>query len=172
MGEITVARSGPEHMETLVDLHEKLNREMAEFSLVCPPEALERGVIEKLVHRLCLREDYLVWLARDETGPVGFISAAVLDSPLAALDYRVGTIANLYVLPEYRRRGVGNRLVDTALAALKAEGARHVELSYMFRNANGARFWQARGFRPESVKAVLLWEPDASDFRKNQRGVT
>lgn len=163
MGEIRVWRAGIESMDTLVDLHERLNREMAGYSVVCPPEALEHGVIEKLVHRLCLREDYMVWLAYDDHGPVGFISAAVLESPLAALDYRVGTIANLYVLPEHRHRGAGRLLVDVALIALKAGGARHVELSYMVRNATGARFWQARGFRPESVKAVLLWEPGASD---------
>lgn len=152
-------------MDTLVDLHERLNREMAGYSVVCPPEALEHGIIEKLVHRLCLREDYMVWLAYHEHRPVGFISAAVLDSPLAAVDYRVGTIANLFVLPEHRHKGIGRLLADTAISVLKAAGVRHIELSYMVRNTTGARFWQARGFRPESVKAVLLWEPDASDTR-------
>lgn len=147
--------------DTVTDLHVALNQEMAAYSVACPKGALERPAIAYLVNRQLRRDDFSVWLAVFGDQVVGFISGAVLESPVPSLDYTVGTISNLYVLPRYRRHGVGAALVAHLMEVFAQHDARHVELSYLVRNESGAEFWTSQGFAPESVRAVrMLADPD------------
>ena len=44
------------------------------------------------------------------------------------------------------RRGIGKRLLDAALAALKAEGINKTALVAFRKNALGNAFWESMGF--------------------------
>lgn len=65
---------------------------------------------------------------------------------LAGNDGRRGYIYHTAVLPQYRRRGIASRLVDTALQALKQCGIHKAALVVFDRNKDGGRFWESRGF--------------------------
>ncbi|MET8704390.1 GNAT family N-acetyltransferase [Kitasatospora sp. NPDC004723] len=85
----------------------------------------------------------LVWLAQDEEGnPVGTASLRLSTDPgqahLADLAVRVH--------PAERRRGVGSRLVEAALATARAEGRRAV-VAPAGDGTAGEAFLTARGFR-------------------------
>ena len=70
-------------------------------------------------------------------------------------------ISNLYVLPRFRRHGIGAALVAHLLEVFSRQNVRHVELSYLVHNEAGAEFWTSQGFIPESVRAVRM--PSAPD---------
>lgn len=57
------------------------------------------------------------------------------------------SLQHLAVDPAYRRRGVGRRLLETALAILKRKGADHVKIDLDTRQTEGAAFLSALGFR-------------------------
>ncbi len=58
----------------------------------------------------------------------------------------VGYIAEFYVIPTHRRRGVGRVLADRMVAFARGRGADDVELDVLPTNRRGMQFWQAVGF--------------------------
>ncbi len=93
-----------------------------------------------------------VVLAAEGIGPeigkvVGFVRAIVRERPFYAPEHE-GVIVDVYLLPLYRRRGVGEFLLGEVSAALKAKGAGIVTAEFPAQNEIAARFYAKRGFRP------------------------
>lgn len=65
---------------------------------------------------------------------------------LCGHDGRRGIIQHTCVSPDCRRLGIGGKLVDMALEALKAEGINKVLLVVFKKNAGGNAFWESQGF--------------------------
>ena len=65
---------------------------------------------------------------------------------MAGSDGRRGYIYHTAVRPECRGRGIGRRLVEEALEALRQEGIHKVALVAFQTNELGNRFWEAMGF--------------------------
>jgi len=61
-------------------------------------------------------------------------------------DGRRGFIHHTTVKKEYREQGIGKRLVDSALAALEAEGIHKAALVAFSKNVSGNVFWEKVGF--------------------------
>lgn len=57
-----------------------------------------------------------------------------------------GEIISLYLLPAYYRRGVGTKLFQTAVDALRAEGYANIYLWVLEENAPARRFYEKNGF--------------------------
>lgn len=70
----------------------------------------------------------------------------VIGAVLGGHDGRRGFIHHMAVGEEYRRRGVGQSLLDACLAALQAEGIHKVALLVFRRNETGNAFWEKMGF--------------------------
>ncbi len=62
---------------------------------------------------------------------------------------RVGEIHELFVLPEYRRRGIGSSLLTRSLKYAEKRGHKIAELWVGERNENAKRFYRKFGFREE-----------------------
>ena len=65
---------------------------------------------------------------------------------LAGNDGRRGYIYHTAVHPDYRKRGVGSRLVGAALSVLKKLGIHKVALVVFEKNKDGNAFWEKQGF--------------------------
>lgn len=65
---------------------------------------------------------------------------------LSGNDGRRGYIYHAVVKLEYRKRGIGNLLVENAMDALKAEGIHKVALVVFSENVGGNDFWASIGF--------------------------
>ena len=65
---------------------------------------------------------------------------------LSGHDGRRGYIYHTAVAPDYQRRGVGRKLVDAALEALRDAGIAKVALVAFSRNEAGNAFWERMGF--------------------------
>lgn len=65
---------------------------------------------------------------------------------LCGNDGRRGYIHHTAVREDCRRRGIGAKLVEKAMEALKAEGISKCALVVFERNELGNSFWQAQGF--------------------------
>lgn len=93
------------------------------------------------------REGIAGFLARNPaTCFVSEDGGAVNGVILCGHDGRRGYIYHTVVHLEYRSRGIGTGLVETAVAALQAEGITRVCLNVMESNEAGKRFWQNRGW--------------------------
>jgi ribosomal protein S18 acetylase RimI-like enzyme len=91
-------------------------------------------------------------LAAEGVGPdrdklAGYVRAVVRERPFYAPEYE-GVIVDIYLLPLYRRRGVGEYLLAEVASALKAKGAGVVTAEFPAQNEIASRFYAKRGFRP------------------------
>ncbi len=65
---------------------------------------------------------------------------------LSGHDGRRGYIYHTTVLPQYRKQGIGRKLVEHAMQALKEEGINKTALVAFSRNEKGNAFWEKMGF--------------------------
>ena len=87
---------------------------------------------------------------------------------LCGHDGRRGIIQHACVSPDYRRYGIGKKLVDLALDALKAEDITKVLLVAFKKNEGGNAFWEAQGFtlrddlnyRNKALTELVRIDPD------------
>lgn len=61
-------------------------------------------------------------------------------------DGRRGYIYHTAVSPDYRRKGIGEKLVNTAMEALKNEGINKAAMLVFATNDDGNAFWEKQGF--------------------------
>ena len=73
---------------------------------------------------------------------------------LSGHDGRRGHIYHAAVLCNYRGRGIGTRLVDAVVAAMREIGIKKIALVAFKHNEEGNRFWEKRGF---SVRNDLVY---------------
>lgn len=93
-----------------------------------------------------------VVLAAEGLGPekdkvVGVVRATVRERMFYEPELE-GVILDIYLLPLYRRRGVGEYLLNETTARLKEKGARVVTAEFPTQNEIAVRFYAKRGFRP------------------------
>jgi ribosomal protein S18 acetylase RimI-like enzyme len=81
----------------------------------------------------------LCFVARDGSG-------RLVGTVLCGSDTRRGYLYHLAVDTTMRRQGLGTRLADAAMAALKAQGVDKAHLMVIAGNKVGTAFWKAAGW--------------------------
>ena len=74
---------------------------------------------------------------------------------LAGHDGRRGYLHHVAVNPDYRNLGLGRKLVDACLRALKAEGIEKCHLWVKVDNTAGKSFWNHVGWRERTDIALM-----------------
>lgn len=90
------------------------------------------------IARYLRRNPATCFICEDEGAIIGVI--------MAGHDGRRGFIHHTAVHPNHRGLGIGSRLVNAALCALKEEGISNVALVVFDRNETGNAFWEKMGF--------------------------
>ena len=111
-------------------------------------------------------EKYL--LRNPTTSFVAVCEGKVVGVILCGHDGRRGIIQHACVSPDVRREGVGSKLVNLALDALKAEGINKVLLVAFKKNEGGNAFWESQGFtlredlnyRNKALAKMVRIDPD------------
>lgn len=99
------------------------------------------------ISRYLERNPGMSFVARDGSKLVGAV--------LCGHDGRRGYLHHLAVDPDYRRQGIGQRLVDACLQALKATGINKCHIFVYGDNVSGQAFWEAISWR-ERPELVLM----------------
>jgi ribosomal protein S18 acetylase RimI-like enzyme len=98
-------------------------------------------------------EEMLLILGLAGDVPVGYgLAFDVAEHAFMPEWQRSGYITQFYVAPEYRRRGVGQRMFDFIVEWLASRGVTSVQLNVSMDNPVGERFWQRQGFAPQRVR--------------------
>jgi GNAT superfamily N-acetyltransferase len=136
------------------------------------PEHIDRSGYEwdlEYIGAVYLRGAGGFWLAWDGETPVGHVGA----QDLGGTDGCVGVeLRRMYVRAEYRRRGIGTRLVQALIEHCATQGARAIEL-WTARDGLGRRLYAGLGFcrtdRPgpgyERVEAETGYRPGPDEIR-------
>jgi ribosomal protein S18 acetylase RimI-like enzyme len=148
---IVLRPATPEDAAGLAPLLVRLKRLNEEFDPLLKVRADVESRAVEVLQRDVANPDAVV-LAAEGTGPdagklVGVVRAMVRDRPFYAPE-KEGVIVDIYLLPIYRRHGVGEYLLEETTRRLKAKGAGIVTADFPVRNEIAARFYAKRGFRP------------------------
>ncbi len=81
-----------------------------------------------------------IFVAVEDGEVVGYVTSRV------DLESKIGWIPNLAVLPAYQQRGLGQALIETALAYLAEAGMLYARIETLAHNAVGQHFYPSMGF--------------------------
>ncbi len=148
---ISVRPATEADLPSLVPLLLRLKRLNEEFDpLLKVREDAEKKAREVL--RAQIADPKALVLAAEGTGAdrgklVGVVRAVVRERMFYTPELE-GVILDIYLLPLYRRRGVGEYLLEEVSSLLKAKGAGVVTAEFPAQNEIAVRFYAKRGFRP------------------------
>ena len=108
---------------------------------------------------------FRAWLAVLGDGPVA--GGAVLINPWPShpydLECRRATILNVYVDPDFRRKGIAHRLMQTMIDWCRKEGFAAV---YLHASNDGKPLYERLGFEPTTEMRLKLREPSSQPSKK------
>lgn len=96
--------------------------------------------------------DVIVLVAERDGEVVGYAYAGLEGHDYMALRGPAGALYDIIVDPAHRAHGIGRRLLDAAIAELKAKGAPRVVLSTAQRNEPAQRLFEKAGFRRTMIE--------------------
>lgn len=145
MSQVVFRKAEPRDISRLVELNTRLKRLNEEFDPLLRVRAdiaeTSRTYFEKAIQS----PDSLVIVAEDGGKVVGFIKADIRERQFYEPRME-GNIVEFYLLPEYRRKGVGAQLLDHTIKLLK-ERAEIITAEFPALNEIAVEFYTRLGFR-------------------------
>ena len=94
-----------------------------------------------------------VFVAEIDNQIVGYILAVIVNllPEMFEQEYS-GFIADVFVLPEYRKRNIGRALVQEAVSWFRGQGIEHYEWYVASQNITAVAFWRAVGGRNVMIR--------------------
>lgn len=150
MSNFTIRVAARADIPELLKLSQGLWREHANLD---PAFALSPAAIS--VHRSWLKEnlrrrDCRVLVAEAAGEKIGTATATIAEAPLF-WPSRYGYLRDVYVLPQWRRQGLGTLLVQDLLDWLRTQSVARVELLALTANSEARSFWSGRHFEGKFV---------------------
>lgn len=141
-----IAVAGLTEIDPILSLWGELAAYHARLDPAFTPSAEWRSTYAGYLAALVGRGDARVLVARSEERLVGFGVGRITLLPPFFADRRRGFIQDVFTHPDYRRRGIALRLVETLLDWLREEEVGTVELTVASNNAEAIRLWERLGF--------------------------
>ena len=119
-----------------------------------PDEGAEAGYGQFLGSQLG-DDDTVVMVAEVDGEVAGYVYAGVEPLSWKELRDEAGFVHDLLVSDQARNSGVGQQLLDAAIAWLRQRGLPRVVLWTAARNDGARRLFERRGFRPTMIELTL-----------------
>lgn len=157
MTDLVVREGGVERIPDLAELWEVLGDHHSTLDDVPPV----RAAADRWERRRRQYRDWLseragrLFIAERDGRPVGYLMMTIGDGPATwEVGDVVAEIETMSVLPSERSSGVGKALMDAALAAAEAAGAKAVGVGVVHTNTDAIRFYERAGFEPFYVEML------------------
>ncbi|BBD72863.1 N-acetyltransferase [Sulfodiicoccus acidiphilus] len=143
---VTVREAKKEDAERIIELMVRLKKLNEEFDPLYTVRQDIYDVVKKFVEASMGKENVAMIVAEDQE-VIGFVRLEIR-SRMFYEPTMEGVITDLYVLPPYRRKGVGKVLIDAAIKELKSRGVYLASAEFPPMNKISVDFYQRRGFKP------------------------
>jgi ribosomal protein S18 acetylase RimI-like enzyme len=143
---LQIRRAKKDDVEAVADLIVRTKRLNNEFDplFAVVPDVKARA--EKHVLASIGAPDRLMLIAAEGPKVVGVLRAEMRERMFYE-PHKEGFITDFYILPEYRRKALGNEIIHQASAELKKMGAQIIVADVPALNEIANRFYIKRGFR-------------------------
>jgi ribosomal protein S18 acetylase RimI-like enzyme len=150
MGTIEIVPITQDHIESFHRTLDSVARERRYLGfLEAPPIESTRAYVLNMIEHGCPQ---LVALSAGEV--IGWCDVKPQPRPI----YAHGGVLGMGLLPQFRRQGLGRRLMERSLAAARTFGLHRVELTVRENNENAIALYKKVGFEIEGVQrnAILV----------------
>ena len=104
------------------------------------------------------REKRAVFMAEIDGKIIGILLAKYFNPLLISKFSKKGYISNVYIIEEYRRKGVAIKLINTAESWLKEKGVHHLTLEIHKDNTPAIMLCDQKGFNNYTIKMSKEYE--------------
>ncbi|MCG3109921.1 Mycothiol acetyltransferase [Metallosphaera sp. J1] len=141
-----IRKAEPRDVEVIADMFERMYALNSEFDpLLQVHDEIEERLKKSLSEDL-RSEDSLVVVAEEDGKVIGAVRVR-LERREYYVPEKMAVIEEIYVMPGYRREGVGERLVDFVISELSRKGAKSIMARFPAKNIIAVSFYKKRGFR-------------------------
>ena len=146
MEHVLIREAGKEDVGQAADLMVRMKKLNGEFDPLFKvvedaDKRASRYLNESIASKNCL-----VLVAEQDKKVIGFLRAEVKDR-LFYEPVREGVITDFYILPEGRRKSLGNEILNKASRKLKQMGAAMILVEFPAQNEIAVRFYVKSGFK-------------------------
>jgi ribosomal protein S18 acetylase RimI-like enzyme len=143
---LEIRRAAKSESGAVAELLVRTKRLNSEFDPLFSVVENSKAVAEKYVAATLDSKDKLLLVAVDGTKVVGVLRAEMRERTFY-IPHLGGFISDFYILPEYRRKTLGNEILQQATTELKKMGAEIILADVPSQNEIAVRFYTKRGFR-------------------------
>ena len=141
-----IRKAKKEDLESVSDLIVRTKRLNNEFDPLFAVVSDAKSRAEKYIESTIGAQDRLLLVAVEASKVVGMIRAEMRER-IFYEPHHEGFITDFYILPEHRRKALGNDMLQQASAELKKMGAQIIVADVPARNEIANKFYVKRGFR-------------------------
>jgi ribosomal protein S18 acetylase RimI-like enzyme len=142
----------------IIKLECKCYEEMTKFDALLKPLDEVKGRIERYIEKKFKAKNSKFFVATDANKLVGF---AFADIPRKHFwKVRFGYLDSLFVLPGWRRRGIGKKLVQKLVSWLKSKGIEYVQLDVDAHNIPALKMYEKLGFQDRAKRLRKRIKPN------------
>ena len=135
----TFEKAGLDLIETIWNKNKEYHKDHSEYFKI--KNGTEQFSKRKVV--LESLEDLRVIVVENENVQIGFC--------IASYDNERGTIESLYIEEEYRRQGIGTRLIKEQLKWFEEKGCKRIKVSTIYGNTTAIEFYKKFDFLPRAI---------------------
>lgn len=120
---------------------------LADYSRELEPESFDEAEIVpwlNIMYDDAQAGKRIYWLAYADEQPVGFVVFMVKPGWFDP-NRKIGVLAEFYIIPAVRGRGLGREMAEATFADMVARGASSLELGVLTSNTTALAFWQSLG---------------------------
>jgi ribosomal protein S18 acetylase RimI-like enzyme len=144
---VTLREARESDVETLIDLVVRLKRLNSEFDpLFSARNDCAERAREYLLNAIHDSKGHLILVAEDMGKIVGVLKADIRERLFYSPSIE-GAIVDFYVMPEYRRKGLGRMMLEKAIVMLRERGAQLITAEFPTQNQIAINFYNKMGFR-------------------------
>ena len=168
MGNLTIRRAASSDAKKIVELR-LLSQEHAEKSNPLIWRITEQGkkLLKQKVENDLADNNIMVLLAETNGKIIGYVQGEVT-SRSDHTPRTVGHVSLMYVVKQFRRKGVGRRLMKELCKFFNSNKAEDLTVRYIIGNKEAEEFWRKLGF--ESIITTSSMYPKELNFKLKDLG--
>jgi ribosomal protein S18 acetylase RimI-like enzyme len=145
---VKVRRAGERDLDSIVELVVRLKRLNSEFDPLLKVRDDIYTQVRNWLSGFMNDKNRLLLVAESDDGRVIGVLVSEVRERLFYEPRMEGVIMDFYVMPEFRRRGIGKMMMDEAIKMLREMGAHVISAEFPAQNQISVAFYRKYGFRP------------------------
>jgi ribosomal protein S18 acetylase RimI-like enzyme len=145
---VKVRKAGERDLENVVELVVRLKRLNSEFDPLLKVRDDIYVQVKNWLNGYLNNKGKLLLVAESDDGKIIGARVSEVRERLFYEPRMEGVIMDFYIMPEFRRKGIGKMMMDEAIKMLREMGAYVISAEFPAQNQISVAFYRKYGFRP------------------------